>query len=116
MANKAFIFGEGRYMATDDISMGGRRLNDVGTPIENRQASNKFYVNTVLESATTGDRALRKIRDGIFASTGEIDMNGNSITRLPNPIDRDAAANKNYVDNGGVIVKRSIYCGLRYRL
>ena len=32
-------------------------------------------------------------------------MNGNSITGLPNHIDRDAAANKNYVDNGGAITK-----------
>ena len=32
-------------------------------------------------------------------------MSGNSITGLPNPIDRDAAANKNYVDNGGAIAK-----------
>ena len=32
-------------------------------------------------------------------------MNENSITGLPNPADRDAAANKNYVDNGGAIVK-----------
>ena len=32
-------------------------------------------------------------------------MNGNSITGLPNPVSRNAAANKNYVDNGGAIVK-----------
>ena len=32
-------------------------------------------------------------------------LGGNFITGLPNPIDRDAAANKNYVDNGGAIVK-----------
>ena len=32
-------------------------------------------------------------------------MNGNSITGLPNPINRDAAANKNYVDNWGAIKK-----------
>ena len=32
-------------------------------------------------------------------------MNGNSIIGLPNPTDRDAAANKNYVDNGGAITK-----------
>ena len=32
-------------------------------------------------------------------------MSGNSIIGLPNPIDRDAAANKNYVDNGGAITK-----------
>ena len=104
-ANKAFIYGEGKYLAVGDLSMRGRRLNNVGTPIENDQASNKFYVDTIVEAATAGDKALRKIQDGIFASTGEIDMNGNSITGLPNPIDRDAAANKNYVDNGGAIAK-----------
>ena len=85
--------------------MGGRRLNNVGMPIENHQASNKFYVDTVVETATAGDKALRKIQDRIFASSGDIDMNGNSIIGLPNPIDRDAAANKNYVDNGGAITK-----------
>ena len=75
--------------------MGGRRLNNVGTPIEIDQESNKFYVDTVVETATAGNKALRKIRDGIYASTGDIDMNGHSITGLLNPIDRDAAANKN---------------------
>ena len=78
---------------------------DVGMPIENHQASNKFYVDTVVETATAGDKALRKIQDGIFSSTGDIDMNGNSIIGLPNSIDRDAAVNKNYVDNGGAITK-----------
>ena len=104
-ANRAFIYGEGKYLAVGKVSMGGRRLDNVGMPIENHQASNKFYVDTVVEAATSGDKALRKLQDGIFASTGEIDMNGNSITGLPNPIDRDAAANKNYVDNGGAITK-----------
>ena len=103
--NKAFVLFEGKYLAIGDLSMGDRRLNNVGMPIENHQASNKFYVDTVVETATDGDKALRKIQDGIFASTGDIDMNGNSITGLPNPIDRDAAANKNYVDNGGAITK-----------
>ena len=102
-ANKAF--GNGRYMATDDLSMGGSRLNNVGMPVENHQASYKFNVDTVIESATAGDKAFRKIQDGIFASAGVIDMGENSIIGLPNPIDRDDAANKNYVDNGGAIAK-----------
>ena len=92
-------------MAVGDVSMGGRQINNVGMPIENDQASNKFYVDTVVESATAGDKALTKIQDGSFASAGEIDMGGNCITGLPNPIDRDAAANKNYVDNGGAIAQ-----------
>ena len=101
--NKAFVVFEEKYLAVGDLSMGGRRLNNVG--IENHQASNKFYVDTVVEAATAGDKALRKIQDGIFSSTGDIDMNGNSIIGLPNPIDRDAAANQNYVDSGGAITK-----------
>ena len=104
-ANRAFIYGKGKYLAAGEVSMGGRRLDNVGMPIENHQASNKFYVDTVVEASTAGDKALRKLQDGIFASMGEIDMSGNSITGLPNPIDRDAAANKNYVDNGGAITK-----------
>ena len=100
-ANKAFLYGDGRYMAVGDISMGGMRLNNVGMTIENHQASNKFYVDIAVETATAGDKALRKIQDGIFASFGEIDMSGNSITGLPKHIDRDAAASK----NGGAITK-----------
>ena len=104
-ANRAFIYGEGKYLAAGEVSMGGKRLDNVGMPIENHQASNKFYVDTVVEATTVGDKALRKIQDGIFASNGEIDISGNSITGLPSPIDRDAAANKNYVDNGGAMTK-----------
>ena len=104
-ANRAFVFDNTKYLATGDVSMGGKRLENVGTPLENFQATNKFYVDTLVEASTAGDKALRKIQDGIFASEGEIDMNGNSITGLPNPVDKDAAANKNYVDNGGAIIK-----------
>ena len=105
VANRAFVFDNNKYLAVGEVSMGGKRLENVGTPIENFQATNKFYVDTLVEASTAGDKALRKIQDGIFVSDGEIDMNGNSITGLPNPVDKDAAANKNYVDNGGAIVK-----------
>ena len=104
-ANKAFIYGEGKYIAAGEVSMGGRRLDNVGMPLENFQATNKFYVDTLVEAATTGNKALSKIQDGIFASAGEIDMNGNSITWLPNPKDDRDAVNKAYADNGGAIVK-----------
>ena len=104
-ANRAFVYDNNKYLAVGEVSMGGKRLENVGTPLENFQATNKFYVDTLVETATAGDKALRKIQDGIFALDGEIDMNGNSIIGLPNPIGRDAAANKNYVDNGGAITK-----------
>ena len=88
--------------------MGGRRINNVDMPVENHQVSNKFYVDTIVEATITGNKAFRKIEDGIFASADEIDMSGNSITGLPNPIDRNAAANKNYADNGGTITKKTL--------
>ena len=105
IANRAFVFNNNKYLAVGEVSMGGKRLENVGTPLENFQATNKFYVDTLVETATSGDKALKKLQDGLFASTGEIDMSGHSITGLPNPIDRDAVANKNYVDNGGAITK-----------
>ena len=104
-ANRAFIFDKNKYLAVGEVSMGGKRLENVGTQLENFQAANKFYVDALVEVATAGDKALRKIQDGVFALEGDIDMNGNSITGLPNPVDRDAVANKNYVDNGGAIAK-----------
>ena len=104
-ANRAFVFDKNKYLAVGEVSMGGKLLENVGTPLENFQATNKFYVDTLVEASVAGDKALRKIQDGVFASEGDIDMNGNSITGLPNPVDRDAAANKNYVDNGGAIIK-----------
>ena len=87
------------------VSMGGKRLDNVGTPLENNQATNKAYVDKLVEAATTGDKAFKKQQDGTFKSNGKIDMNKKSIIGLPNPIDNFAAANKNYVDNGGVITK-----------
>ena len=34
-ANRAFIYdGEGKYLAVGKVSMGGRRLDNVGMPIE----------------------------------------------------------------------------------
>ena len=54
--------------------MGGKRLENVGTPLENFQAINKFYVDTLVEASTGGDKALRKIQDGIFVSDGEIEI------------------------------------------
>ena len=99
------IFDKNKYLAVGEVSMGGKRLENVGTPLENFQATNKFYVDTLVEAATAGDKVFEKQQDGTFKSSGKIDMSGNSITGLPNPIDRDAAVNKNYVDNGGAIVK-----------
>ena len=32
--NKVFVLFEGKYLAVGDLSMGGRRLNNVGMPIE----------------------------------------------------------------------------------
>ena len=41
-ANRAFIFDNNKYLAVGKVSMGGKRLENVGTPLENFQATNKF--------------------------------------------------------------------------
>ena len=84
-ANRAFIFDNNKYLAVGEVSMGGKRIENVGTPLENFQAANKFYVDALVEVATAGDKALRKIRDGIFASEGDIDMTGTLLPAYPIP-------------------------------
>ena len=49
-ANRAFIFDNNKYLAVGEVSMGGKRLEDVGTPLENFQATNKFYVLSFKEN------------------------------------------------------------------
>ena len=44
-ANRAFIFDNNKYLAVGEDSVGGKRLENVGTPLENFQATNKFYVD-----------------------------------------------------------------------
>ena len=34
-ANRAFIYGDGKYLAAGDLSVGGRRLINISMPIEN---------------------------------------------------------------------------------
>ena len=40
--NKAFVLYKEKYLAVGELSTGGRRLNNVGMPIEDHQASDKF--------------------------------------------------------------------------
>ena len=53
-ANRAFIFDNNKYLAVGEVSMGGKRLENVGTPLENFQATNKFYVDTLVSSVYLG--------------------------------------------------------------
>ena len=69
-ANKASVFSDGRYLAVGNVSMGSRRIYIVGMPVEKHQASNKFYVDAIVESTTAGDKALVKIQDRGFATAG----------------------------------------------
>ena len=98
-ANRAFIFNNNKYLAVGEVSMGGKRLENVGTPLENLQATNKFYVDTLVETAIVGDKALKKLQDGLFASTGNIDMEGQfTVLNVKTPIDDNHITNKKYVD------------------
>ena len=79
--------------------MGGKRLENVGTPLQNLQATNKFYVDTLVETAIVRDKALKKLQDGFFASTGNIDMGDQfTVYNIKTPIDDNHITNKKYVD------------------
>ena len=59
-ANRAFVFDNNKYLAVGEVSMGGKRLENVGTPLQNFQATNKFYVDTLVEAATPGVKSFKE--------------------------------------------------------
>lgn len=69
-----------------DLSMGGFRLTDVGTPELDADAANKAYADKMLPK--TGG-----------TMSGTIVMGGNKITGLADPTNDADAATKKYVDN-----------------
>ena len=85
-ANKAFIYGEGKYLAVGD----GNSITGLPSPIDRDAATNKNYVNN--------GGAITKLPNGAFTAVSDIDFDGFSLKNIPDPIDGKDAVNKAYVD------------------
>ena len=97
-----FIPRDGTLAPTANIQMGSYRITnlsdpDAGSP---QDAATKSYVDSVLTRAATnrnGVLTFTMVNDSTFDS-GAIDMNGNRIKSMRDPIDGSDAATKQYVD------------------
>ena len=59
-ANRTVVYGAGRFMAVGDVSMDGRRISNLGHPLQPHEVATKFYVDNGIESVKT------------YSSSGEI--------------------------------------------
>lgn len=97
-----FIPRDGSLAPTANIQMGSYRITnlsdpDAGSP---QDAATKSYVDSVLTRAATnrnGVLTFTMVNDSTLDS-GAIDMNGNRIKSMRDPIDGSDAATKQYVD------------------
>ena len=86
---------------TGDLDMSGNRVMNVPyAPANTSDAANAAYV-------IQGDLDVEQktvLRDGTQAMTGNLDMDVHFINNLPNPVNAQDAATKNYVDQRKPII------------
>ena len=86
---------------TGDLDMSGNRVTNVPyTPANTSDAANAAYV-------IQGDLDIEQktvLRDGTQAMTGNLDMDDHFINNLPNPVNAQDVATKNYVDQRKPII------------
>jgi hypothetical protein len=95
-----FIPRDGSLAATSNINLGSQKIINLQAPTSNSDAANKSYVDGVLtraDTTRTGVLTFTMLNDSTLDS-GSIDMNGNRIKSLRDPIDGSDAATKQYVD------------------
>lgn len=97
-----FIPRDGSLAATSNIQLGGYRITNLSDPDASspQDAATKSYVDGVLTRAATnrnGVLTFTMVNDSTLDS-GAIDMNGNRIKSMRDPIDGSDAATKQYVD------------------
>lgn len=97
-----FIPRDGSLAPTANIQMGSYRITNLADPnsASPQDAATKSYVDNVLTRAATvrnGVLTFTMVNDSTFDS-GAIDMNGNRIKSMRDPVDGSDAATKQYVD------------------
>ena len=75
-----------------------RQLFGLGTPKYNSSAVSKSYVDNKVASGSIDDTKFLYI-DGSRLMTGDLDMNGNKIVKLKDPVDAEDAVTKHYMES-----------------
>ena len=92
----SFIKNDGTVTITGNLSLGNKKIVGLATPTSNADAATKKYVDDNAEGSPDLSDYLEK--DGTVPMTGELNLDGNKIINLSNPLQDSDAVKKNYVD------------------
>lgn len=86
---------------TGDLNLSGHRLTNIATPSDSTDAATKGFVDTAFQTIeselATSLSGYLPLKGGTL--TGQINMNGNKLIGITNPVADTDAANKYYVDS-----------------
>ena len=95
-------FTDQKYLqkvSDSDLDMDEHRIKNSLDPIDDKDLSTKFYVDTEITKAHQNlDLSPFLRKDGQQSMTGDLNMDSNSIIRLKDPVNNTDAVTKNYVD------------------
>jgi hypothetical protein len=95
------VLPNGTVPFTNDQSMGGNKLTNVGAPTVGGDVTNKTYVDTAdtaVKAYSDAKEALDVRLDGSRPMTGALNLNTHKINNVVDPTAAQDAATKNYVD------------------
>ena len=105
-ANKTYIRLHGESDITGNLNMALRKIENLGDPINPKDATSKEYVDN-----TKGTAVIGEVKDNTATIKGNLDFKERyGIKNLPTPVNEKDAATKEYIDTKPFLkVDRGIY-------
>ena len=93
----SFLKKDGSVAMTGDLNLGNKKIVGLATPVSNTDAATKKYVDDNAGGSSPDLSGYLK-KDGSVLMTGNLNVNGNKITKLANPTNSDDAATKQFTE------------------
>ena len=91
-----YLHVAGTNKMTNNLNMDNKKIVNLKPPTSDTDAATKKYVDDNGGSSPDLSDFLKK--DGTVAMTGELNLGGNKVIRVGNPLQKGDAVNKDYVD------------------
>src|ERR1041384_4341736 len=94
-----------------ELNMNNNKIVNLSNPLSDSDVANKQYVDNKIEESENDITEMLngKVNTNGDVMFGDLDMHGNRITRLEDPIHNLHAANKIYVDEAIRVLKTQLH-------